>query len=101
MGQDVCQKCLLLFPEGACVSECPDGYYGDEDTNDCEECHSDCETCNGFEASDCLSCEDKMVLENGMCVPENKVCPFKTFRTGEINTYICTNQLPALNESGI
>lgn len=75
-------------PEGECVSVCPDGFYGDEDTNDCEECHSDCMTCNGPEDDDCLSCEEGRSQENGECVSDHEVCPIKTFRSGETNTYV-------------
>uniref|UniRef100_A0A8P4K715 Proprotein convertase subtilisin/kexin type 5a n=1 Tax=Dicentrarchus labrax TaxID=13489 RepID=A0A8P4K715_DICLA len=77
----------LFLSEGSCVSVCPDGFYGDEDTNDCEECHSDCVTCNGPEDDECLSCEEGKTLENGVCVSDHEVCPIKTFRSGETNTY--------------
>ena len=98
------QQSLLLFffpPEGRCVSECPDGFYADEDSNDCEECHSDCVTCDGPEDDDCLSCEDGKTLENGECVSDHEACPIKTFLSGETNTYISLIHLSALNESGI
>ncbi|XP_039635568.1 proprotein convertase subtilisin/kexin type 5 [Perca fluviatilis] len=73
----------LFLSEGSCVSVCPDGFYGDEDTNDCEECHSACETCGGPEDDDCLSCEEGKMLENGECVSDHEVCPIKTFRSDD------------------
>lgn len=81
-------KSFLFSSEGRCVSVCPDGFYGDEDSNDCEECHSDCVTCSGPEDNDCLSCEERKTLENGECVSDHEVCPTKTFRSGETNTYV-------------
>ncbi|KAF3848647.1 hypothetical protein F7725_015144 [Dissostichus mawsoni] len=55
----------LFLSEGICVPECPDGSYGDEDTNDCEECDPACASCVGPEENDCLSCEDGKLLEDG------------------------------------
>lgn len=81
-------RILLYSPEGSCVSACPDGFYGDEDTNDCEECHADCARCDGPQDGDCLSCEDGKALEKGRCVADQEVCPVKSFRGGEANTYI-------------
>ncbi|KAF3701904.1 Proprotein convertase subtilisin/kexin type 5 [Channa argus] len=73
----------LFLSEGQCVSVCPDGFYADENSNDCEECHSDCVTCSGLEDNECLSCEDGKTLENGECVPDHEVCPLKTFRSDD------------------
>uniref|UniRef100_A0A8C4EMB5 Proprotein convertase subtilisin/kexin type 5a n=1 Tax=Dicentrarchus labrax TaxID=13489 RepID=A0A8C4EMB5_DICLA len=90
---DQCTSCQpghhLTEGTNTCVSVCPDGFYGDEDTNDCEECHSDCVTCNGPEDDECLSCEEGKTLENGVCVSDHEVCPIKTFRSGETNTCTC------------
>ncbi|CAB1448387.1 unnamed protein product [Pleuronectes platessa] len=77
LGQD------MESGEGTCVSVCPDGFYGDEDTNDCEECHSDCVTCSGPEDDECLSCETGLTLENGACGSDHEVCPAKTFLTDD------------------
>lgn len=93
---------FLLLPEGSCVSACPDGFYGDEDTNDCEECHPDCATCGGPEESDCVSCREGDVLENGECVSEHEACPAKTFRSGEASAgALRLIQPSALYETGI
>lgn len=78
---------LLHSPEGSCVSACPDGFYGDEDTNDCEECHADCATCDGPQDGDCLSCQDGKALEAGRCVAPQEVCPGKSFGGGEAHTH--------------
>lgn len=94
-------EATFFFPsEGKCVSECPDGFYGDEDSNNCEECHSDCVTCSGPEDEDCLLCEEGKALENGECVSDHEVCPIKTFLSGETNTCIPLIHLSAHNESG-
>lgn len=92
---------VFFSSEGKCVSECPDGFYGDEDSNNCEECHSDCVTCSGPEDEDCLLCEEGKALENGECVSDHEVCPIKTFLSGETNTCIPLIHLSAHNESGI
>lgn len=79
---------FVLFPsEGKCVSVCPEGYYGDEDTNDCEDCHLDCVSCSGPGRDDCVLCRDGATLENGQCVTDDDddVCPVLTFRSGENN----------------
>lgn len=89
-------------PEGSCVSACPDGFYGDEDTNDCEECHAVCTRCDGPEEGDCLSCEDGEILESGRCAAERETCPAKTFRGGEANASVLRLIRPSRhNESGI
>lgn len=74
---------LSYFADGKCMRECPDGFYGDEDSQDCEDCHTDCRTCSGPEDSDCDSCSDGLTLENGECVPEQDTCPPQTYLTGE------------------
>lgn len=80
-----------LLPEGKCVSVCPDGFYGNEDLNECEECHLDCATCSGPENKDCLSCEEGRTLANEECVPEREVCPIRTFLNGETNNLYSAN----------
>uniref|UniRef100_A0AAX7U8J0 P/Homo B domain-containing protein n=1 Tax=Astatotilapia calliptera TaxID=8154 RepID=A0AAX7U8J0_ASTCA len=104
-GPANCTSCdtgyVFFSSEGKCVSECPDGFYGDEDSNNCEECHSDCVTCSGPEDEDCLLCEEGKALENGECVSDHEVCPIKTFLSGETNTCIPLIHLSAHNESGI
>lgn len=69
---------------------CPDGSYGDDDTNDCEECHPSCQTCSGPDQDDCLSCAEGGTLGVGVgfggggeCLSEPEVCPVRTFRSGE------------------
>lgn len=78
---------ILMYPtDGKCVQECPNGFYGDEDSQECEECHSDCSTCSGPEDNDCDSCSDGLMLDNGACVSEQDVCPAQMYLTGESNT---------------
>lgn len=79
------------LPEGKCVSVCPDGFYGNEESNDCEECHLDCATCSGPEDSDCLSCHEGKALYDGVCVSEDDDCPGRTFLSGETNNLYSTN----------
>lgn len=78
----------LHSPDGGCVSACPDGFYGDGDTNDCEECHADCARCAGPLDSDCLWCEDGKALDKGRCVAEQDVCPVKSFLGGEADASV-------------
>lgn len=96
---------LILLPEGTCVSVCPAGSYGDDDTNDCEECHPSCQTCRGPDEDDCLSCEGGGTLSGGggECLSEHEVCPVRTFRSGETSLRVCIPliHLSAYNERGI
>ncbi|TNN26120.1 Proprotein convertase subtilisin/kexin type 5 [Liparis tanakae] len=77
----------LFLSDGRCVSTCPVGFYGYEDTNDCERCHPACATCGGPERDDCLSCEEDELLESGECMSDHEACPAKTFRSGTTDTY--------------
>lgn len=81
---------------------CPDGFYGDEDSSECEECHADCDTCSGPEEDDCLSCEEGKMLESSLCVPDDEACPIKTFLSGETNADIpLIPRLCVFNEAGV
>uniref|UniRef100_A0A667ZBY3 Growth factor receptor domain-containing protein n=1 Tax=Myripristis murdjan TaxID=586833 RepID=A0A667ZBY3_9TELE len=71
----------LFVTEGKCVTVCPDGFYGDEDSHDCVECHSHCMTCDGPEDDDCVSCcEEYHFLHDGLCVLN---CPEMFFEDNE------------------
>uniref|UniRef100_A0A8C6WFL9 P/Homo B domain-containing protein n=1 Tax=Neogobius melanostomus TaxID=47308 RepID=A0A8C6WFL9_9GOBI len=88
-GVESCKNCVegYLMEEWKCVHSCSAGFY---DTNDCEECHSDCVTCHGPGDNDCVLCEEGKTLENGMCVFDHEACPLKTYRSGETHTFMST-----------
>jgi hypothetical protein len=58
-----CLACDPLFnrfldgTDPVCLSECPQGYFGSvEDAQTCQECHSDCYSCDGKYSDNCTSC---------------------------------------------
>ncbi|KAF7688537.1 hypothetical protein HF521_013344 [Silurus meridionalis] len=73
-----CTKCKENYlHEAACVSACPEGFYGDME-GVCAHCHSDCRLCHGPDSTDCDSCTDlDSTLKSGMCV---SACPSQTYR---------------------
>lgn len=81
----------MYLTDGKCVRECPDGFYNNDDSQECEECHSDCRTCSGPEDSDCESCSEGLTLDNGACVSEQDVCPAQMYLTG--NKKICLSNV--------
>ena len=67
-----CTKCaddLKVF-NGSCVSSCPAQHYWlDVELDSCLPCHSSCESCEGDDADDCLSCADETAyLDGSHCV---------------------------------
>ena len=55
-----------------CVQECPLGYFQEEETNDCEECHDECLECYGSTYTSCYQCNDGFYLYGDTCIDE---CP--------------------------
>ncbi len=72
----VCTKCLkdlfLHVSTGACLSNCPRGFYADKKTKECRKCHSRCSTCVGPLATQCAQCKDGTFYYQRKCVDE---CP--------------------------
>uniref|UniRef100_A0A7N8XGI2 Proprotein convertase subtilisin/kexin type 5b n=1 Tax=Mastacembelus armatus TaxID=205130 RepID=A0A7N8XGI2_9TELE len=76
---DQCTTCRTGFHlnEGSntCVANCADGFFVDEESQECEPCHRACRTCGGPQFNDCDSCEDGFTLENGECLEGRKSAP--------------------------
>ena len=75
-------QCLSCFPSNflmqsnfTCYSPCPDGYYGNTNTNRCELCSEGCIQCLNY--SYCLNCSDLYFLisnnTGSFCKPQNQV----------------------------
>lgn len=79
--------------DGKCVRECPDGFYGDEDTQECEECSTGCKTCTGPEEDQCVRCHEGLAMVNGECEAEQETCPDKTYLTGEPRTLLSYHKI--------
>lgn len=50
--------------EGACYTNCPDGYTEESVSEICILCDSTCATCSGTLATECLSCKGALFLKN-------------------------------------
>uniref|UniRef100_A0A8C6Q3I3 Proprotein convertase subtilisin/kexin type 5b n=1 Tax=Nothobranchius furzeri TaxID=105023 RepID=A0A8C6Q3I3_NOTFU len=77
-----CDHGFFVFGNnGECVDHCEEGYFVDEETQECEPCHRNCRTCGGPRHDDCDSCEDGVTLSDGECLERRKlvVCPEKYF----------------------
>jgi len=89
-----CGRCTVLgtgdpgyILQEECVSECPDGFWENDDTTTaerpqwtCQPCHASCASCSGPEKNQCDSCKTDTYLitkeldpEHGSCVSE-KAC---------------------------
>ena len=87
---------MILDPYGNCLSGCPSGdMYYDSTTRQCLTCSSACFSCNGPQASNCISCNPPLQLFQGSCI---STCPFGYFSTAEfyckpcnLNCADCTN----------
>ena len=65
-----------------CATTCSDGYWGDITTNLCNLCDSSCLTCNGPSSSNCISCLQTIWLA-GQCVSN---CPLSDYYIATSNT---------------
>ncbi|XP_077441964.1 proprotein convertase subtilisin/kexin type 5 isoform X2 [Vanacampus margaritifer] len=66
-----------FFHEGACLPECPERFFADNDRRECLRCHPDCRLCDGPGSVDCDACVDpQAALRDGECVD---ACPARTF----------------------
>lgn len=84
-----------------CVQECEEGFYADEESQECEACHEDCETCLGPNYDDCNSCDDGTQLLSGECVAESQLCDDNSFLNGAfiylgLRTWLTTASMPVL-----
>ena len=63
--KDVCQECNDFEEDEQCIEKCSDDYYPDFKTKKCLPCYSECRKCQGPLISDCLSCKNYKVFEEG------------------------------------
>lgn len=75
----------MSFPvslDGECVKHCEEGYFVDEEAQECEPCHRSCHTCGGPQYDDCDTCKDGFVLNNGECQEDERLaaCPENHFK---------------------
>ncbi|EAS02540.2 myxococcus cysteine-rich repeat protein (macronuclear) [Tetrahymena thermophila SB210] len=63
-----CNRCEIVNNVEICKI-CENNYFLDTQSNQCQNCHSSCNTCKGPQAVDCLSCPDDkfILLVNGSC----------------------------------
>uniref|UniRef100_A0A8C1MNG8 Proprotein convertase subtilisin/kexin type 5b n=1 Tax=Cyprinus carpio TaxID=7962 RepID=A0A8C1MNG8_CYPCA len=60
-------SCLTCRADQTCVSTCPDGYYVDEDKQECVQCHVNCASCHGHHSQDCTTCKPGLLLLGHSC----------------------------------
>lgn len=84
-NSNACIECDLngstpYIEESSCVSECSIGYILVDGPpgplSICSKCHSTCNTCEGTESNECLTCNNSLVFNDGECLdecPSNKV----------------------------
>ena len=73
-----CQSCAASYFESPaspasgpkiCITTCPPGYFGDVTTSKCVACDSRCQTCNGAQVSNCLTCATGFVMAIATTTP--------------------------------
>ena len=63
--------------DGECINECPEGYYGEEQSEGyykCEKCHPNCKTCKEKGNDDdmkCESCNENDITYSNNCYKED------------------------------
>ena len=63
------------FYNNSCISLCPSGFYGNNDSSICEICDILCKECFGPSSYDCLSCQSFNLYQNA-CIEQ---CPNNTY----------------------
>lgn len=66
------------------MGHCKEGFFVDEENQECEPCHRDCRTCGGPGFDDCDSCEDGFSVKDGGCLETRTLmtCPEDHFHNG-------------------
>ncbi|XP_045878824.1 proprotein convertase subtilisin/kexin type 5 isoform X2 [Meles meles] len=77
---------FLLRSKGECLRDCPEHYYGEQNTQTCERCHPTCDKCKGKGALNCLSCVWSYHLAGGICASD---CLVGEYRVGEGEKFNC------------
>lgn len=92
-GSDNCLSCnyynFLDLPHHRCVTDCPQRFYPDYESNVCRECDPSCKTCLNSGPEDCIECDDNtyMLLRNGQTCVET--CPEGFYESAELGFKDC------------
>ncbi|CAK90284.1 unnamed protein product (macronuclear) [Paramecium tetraurelia] len=84
-GEDKCTGCpSSRYPDRIgstfkCLCNDPH-YYSDDESLECQECHSSCKTCNGMSETNCLSCD----LTYRQLIISKCVCPYGYYDVGTL-----------------
>ncbi|KPP76934.1 hypothetical protein Z043_103678, partial [Scleropages formosus] len=83
----LCKECRKNFflHEDSCAADCPVGFYPEVDQRECLQCHKLCDSCDGPDEDDCITCNNTSAVHyNGECLSE---CPGNTFH--DLDTMEC------------
>ncbi|EGR30952.1 leishmanolysin family protein, putative, partial [Ichthyophthirius multifiliis] len=72
--QITCPKGTFKNPNNECLSTCPRGYFGDQQTQECKNCSSKCSQCTGPEQNACTNCNMDYILINNQCIESSPLC---------------------------
>lgn len=63
------------------MEDCGEGFFADQESQDCEPCHAACRACGGPRYDDCDACREGSKLKDGECLEGRQfvVCPEKQF----------------------
>ena len=79
------EKTFLDKNTSTCVNLCPDNYYENSKTSQCDICKADCLKCNEINENICTKCGKNTFLLNGRCIDK---CPDKYFENNIKNECI-------------
>ncbi|XP_030832613.1 proprotein convertase subtilisin/kexin type 5 isoform X2 [Strongylocentrotus purpuratus] len=99
-GPDNCKICYEMdeFLSGtSCVTDCPEGQYGDEYTGTCRSCHPSCVTCAGPGDHECNSCLANFELELGFC---RSSCTDSSYKDSNGNCQVCDKSCQTCTGTG-
>ncbi|GCB64740.1 hypothetical protein scyTo_0014807 [Scyliorhinus torazame] len=74
-----CTECSrhFFFHKGACLQDCPPGFFQSTQTFTCTSCHPECSVCDGPDSDDCEGCANpSLLMHDGQCL---KSCPEGTY----------------------
>ncbi|XP_059470007.1 epidermal growth factor receptor isoform X2 [Neocloeon triangulifer] len=62
----VCQECTKYKRGEQCEDECPTDHFVDNVTQECVQCSLECRGCRGPKSSDCFSCRNYRIYQDGV-----------------------------------
>ena len=71
-----CLSCIggYYLTSNTCQTTCPNGTYAETSNNTCLSCNVLCQTCNGIDSANCLSCFPGYTLISGRCLQCESSC---------------------------